>query len=74
MNKSKLKKIILSFTQDVLFSYKGKEYCINPFNEKKFEIGTQSKVYEFNSIDELLSANIFDGRSLNDISDEICIY
>ncbi len=74
MNKSKLKKLILSFTQDIIFSYNNKEYCINPFNVKKFEIGTQNNVFEFSSIEELMSAKIIDGKCLNDISENLIIY
>ena len=74
MNKSQLKKLILSFAQDVIFSYNDKEYCINPFSLKKFEVGMQNCVYKFNSIDELMSANIFDGKCLNEISEKIIVY
>lgn len=74
MNKSKLRNLILSFTQDIIFSFNNKEYCINPFNEKKIEIGTDDDVLEFHSVDELMSANIIDGKCLNDISDAIIIY
>lgn len=74
MSKGQLKKIILSFAQDVIFSYNEKEYCINPFSIKKFEVGTQDNVFKFNSIDELMSANIFDGKCLNEISEKIIVY
>ncbi len=74
MNKGKLKKLILSLTQDVIFSYNNKEYCINPFSSNKFEVGAQDRVYNFDCIDKLMSANIFDGKCLNDISERINIY
>lgn len=74
MSKDQLKNLILSFAQDVIFSYNDKEYCINPFSLKKFELGTQDHIFNFNSIDELMSANIFDGKCLNEISEIIIVY
>lgn len=74
MSKDQLKNLILSFAQDVIFSYNDKEYCINPFSLKKFELGTQDHIFNFNSIDELMSANIFEGKCLNEISEIIIVY
>lgn len=74
MNSSEFKKSILSLTQDIIFSYKNKEYGINPFNINKFEIGTENDVVTFSDIDELFAAEIFDGQCLNDISDLIELY
>lgn len=62
---------ILSFRYDICFNYSGKSVCINPWNENKFEIGYGDTVKTFKSIDDLMTAKIFDGRNLNSIANEI---
>lgn len=74
MGKNKLKDLILSLTQDVVFDYNGKDYCINPFSKNKFEVGIENDVLTFNDIDALMTAKIFQGECLNNIADSIKLY
>lgn len=66
-----LKKLILSLSQDVIFQVNGKTVCINPWNEHKFEVGFGDINREYNNIDFLLNDKIYDGKSLNEISEQI---
>lgn len=74
MNKDKLRSLILSFLQDIEFSYNNKDYCINPYNKNKFEVGCGDNVIIIDDIDKLMTAKIFDGECLNDISNSLYFY
>lgn len=74
MSKKDLKELILSLSQDVIFIYNNIEYCINPFSKNKFEVATDKNVITYNDIEDLMSAEIFDNKSLNDISNDIKLY
>ena len=67
MTPDKFKTLIMSFTDDVVFSYRGKTACINPWNDKKYELGFGDVGKTYASIDELMSDPVFDGKSLNQI-------
>lgn len=73
MSAKNLKKLILEFTADICFDYDNKSACINPWNENKFEVGYGDDVMLFNNIDDLMSATVFDGKSLNEIADKITV-
>lgn len=74
MKKDKLRSLILSLVQDVVFSYNNKDYCINPYTKHKFEVGCNDDVILFDNIEKLMAAKIFDGQCLNDISNKIILY
>lgn len=71
MNKDELKALILSLNQDVVFEFKGKTACINPFNVNKFEVGYDEEIQTFHDIDTLMNDKFFAGMSLNQISEQI---
>ncbi len=71
MKPQDLKDLILSLNQDVVFRFKGKVACINPWNEHKFEVGYGDISKNYNNIDILMSDNIYNGQSLNEISGQI---
>ncbi|MBD9220051.1 MAG: hypothetical protein EGQ35_07050 [Clostridiales bacterium] len=73
MKEDKLKKLILSLNQDIVFKYNGKDALINPLNKNKFEVGFGDVELEYNDIDKLMNDNIFDGKSLAEICTEINI-
>lgn len=74
MTAPEIKNLITAFTNDVVFDYNGKTVCINPFNDQKFEVGIgNATVHTFHDIDELMSAPVFNGRSLADIAPQISI-
>ncbi len=55
------------------FTYNGLQCDVDPFNEHKFNLfcnGTQKTV---NSIDAVMNDPFFDGKSLNEIAEEIDI-
>jgi len=62
---------ITSLTQDVEFTYNGKDYLVIPFNQKKFILveTPDKKDIECSSIDMLLNTPFFDGKPLTKIID-----
>lgn len=68
MSTQQLRDLILTFISDICFDYNNKSACINPWNEKKFEVGYGDEVRIFENIDDLMSTDMFDGKSLNDIA------
>lgn len=71
MKAQDLKKLILSLSQDVVFSFNGQNACINPWNINKYEMGFGDNVMTAKSIDEVMSTPFFDGKPLNEIADKI---
>ena len=71
MKAHQLKEQILSCITDICFDYNGKSACINPWNHHKFEVGYGEQVETFSNIEDLMSAKIFDGYSLNDICETV---
>ncbi len=71
MSNEKIRALILDFTNDIVFTYHGKTLCINPWNEKKFEVGYGDVGYDFNDIDDLMSAPILDGQSINQVAEQL---
>lgn len=67
MNLNQLKELILSLTQDVTFEFEGEYACINPYNEKKIEIGYGDTVKIYHSIEDAVNDEIFHGKALKDI-------
>lgn len=63
--------MILSLTQDIVFEYKGRYYCINPHNKNYFTVGTEDDVIEYDNINNVMSDLIYSGDCLNDIASEI---
>lgn len=74
MKSQDLKKLILSLSQDVVFTFNSKSACINPWNTKKFEVGFGDKSKTYSNIDDLMTDKFFDGYSLNEISESIEIF
>lgn len=68
MTKDDLKKLILEFSNDVVFYYANEVVCINPWSASKFEIGWKNNNRICESIDELMTLPFFNGKSLNEIA------
>jgi len=66
-----LSNMILQFTDDIVFFFHGKSGCINPWNDHKFEVGFDNISKQYGGINDLMSDPIYDGFSLNQISDKI---
>lgn len=73
MSPKKLKELILSLTQDVVFEYKGKYACINPWNPKKIEVGYGDEVKAYTDIEDVMNDKFYDGKSLMEISEQLNI-
>lgn len=73
MKASELKDLILSLTQDVTFQYAGKYACINPWNPSKIEVGYGDKVKTYSNIDDVMKDKFYNGKSLEEISEELNI-
>ncbi len=73
MKLNELKDLILSLTQDVTFEYDGIYACINPWNQNKLEVGYGDKVKTYSNIDDLLKDKFYNGKSLEEILDELDI-
>ena len=71
MKMKDLRDLILSLSQDVIFQFDGKTVCINPWNEHKFEVGYGDICRVYNNIDMLMVDKIYNGKSLNEISEQI---
>lgn len=73
MKPDNLKELILSLSQDVVFEYDGAVACINPWNEKKIEVGYDDKVKTYDNIDDVMSDLFYHGKSLQEISEQLDI-
>ena len=71
MKSDKLKKLILSLTQDVVFMYDGVCACINPYHEHKIEVGYDDNVKVYDNIDDVMNDSFYHGKSLQEIADKI---
>ena len=73
MKSDDLKELILSLSQDVVFEYDGAVACINPWNERKFEIGYDDEVKIYDNIDDVMKDPFYHGKSLQEISEQLDI-
>lgn len=55
----------------VLFDYKNISCGIDPLSKNKYDLWYGDKSYTAKSVDEALDMKIFDGNSINQISDKI---
>lgn len=75
MTMEQLKESILSFLNDVLLEYPGHDdIFINPWNEKKFELGYSNITRVYSSFEELVSDPIYEGKTLKEILPSLKIY
>ncbi len=72
MTADDLRNQLNTFFTDGWYRYNGKDYFIDYISPTDMYIGTDDgRTHDFSSVDELMSAPIFDGKSLNEISDQI---
>ena len=60
-----------SMCSHVLFDYHGKECGVDPFNEKHFDMWCGKDYMEAHSIDEVMNSPFFEGKTLEDIIDQL---
>ncbi len=73
MNKEELKQYILSLATDITFEYKNQDGAICPFNSKYIVLSYGDIVVECNNIETVFTSEIFNGKSLNDICEDLKI-
>ena len=74
MTNKQVKNEILSLTYDIQFGYNGVDGLIMPYSKNSFDVSYKDVDKHYTDIDELMNDKIFDGKSLNEISEEIVIY
>lgn len=73
MTITSLRRRILDGTDDVCFAYNGKDCCVNPHNDHHIDVGYNGKVTRCQSIDDVFTVPMFDGKPLKDICDKITL-
>lgn len=71
MTPKQLREEILSLTYDIQFVYKGVNGLIMPYSENDFMLCYGDDDKEYTNIDDVMNDKFFDGKSLNDISQEV---
>lgn len=66
-----LRKWIDSLTQDIDFSYQGRNGSICLFNRNDISLCFDGKSIDVNSIDEALQAPFIDGKSLSELCEQL---
>lgn len=74
MNPKDLYQLINSLSTDIEFDYAGGHGFICPFSRSNISIGFLENEKTCTSVDEAMSAPIFNGKSLNEVSGSIEIY
>lgn len=71
MTPDKIKNRLLEFCTLIGFDYKGKRGGVDPFNPHEFDIFYGDEMLTVSSIEEVMTTPLFDGKSLNDIYNDI---
>lgn len=71
MTIEEVKKYLTSLTSHILFEYKGKSCGIDPLSRTKFNMWFGSNAMAANSINEVMTVKFFDGKSLEEIWNNI---
>lgn len=71
MTAKELRDRIESLCTHILFDYNEKECGVDPFNTEHFDMWCGDVFMEVHSIDEVMQVPFFDGKALEDITDQI---
>lgn len=71
MKASEIKDYIESLTSHFLFIFNDKECGVDPFSSHNFDMWYGDNMMTAKSIDEVMNTSFFDGKTLNEISNEI---
>lgn len=71
MKAEELKKWILSLEQDIEFEYKGIIGSICPFSKNDISLSFLDICKDYEDVDELMEDKIINGKSLNELSEEL---
>lgn len=73
MNANNLRDWIDSLTDDIEFRYQGLFGSICPFNRQNISLCYHGNEVTVHSVDEAMSTPFIDGKSLNDLCDQLDI-
>lgn len=73
MKASDLRAWIDSLSQDIDFSYNGKSGSICPINRTDISLCYDGNTVDVQSVDDAMGIPFIDGKSLNDLSDQLII-
>lgn len=71
MNAKKVRKYLNELTSHLTFEFKGIPCGVDPLSKNHFEMWYGDKAFTARSIDEVMTVTLFDGKSLNEISDTV---
>lgn len=71
MTKKEFKRYIESLVSEIEFTYNGKDGCVDPLNRKSYYLIYDGESIEVHSIEEVMNTPYFDGKSLDEIFDDI---
>lgn len=66
-----VKNYLASLTSHIMFEYDGKSCGVDPLSKNKFNMWYGSEGITANSIGEVMTTKFFNGKSLEDIWDDI---
>lgn len=67
-----IRNMIISCLNDIMLDYPEHDMIfINPHNDHEFDLSYDDITKTYTSVDELMNDKIFDGKSLEDISDQL---
>lgn len=73
MSADKLKKLIISLTQDIEFEYNGIKGAICPFSHSSFSVSFGDEEKAYNNIDDVMKTTIIGGEPLEKIAHKLII-
>lgn len=71
MNSDDFKKKISSLSSHILFEYNGVECGVDPLSPDSFDMWFGDKYHNAKSIDEVMTAPLFNGKCINQIYKDI---
>ncbi len=71
MSLEDLRKAIESIATENYFGYKGKHGCVEPISSQQFFLVYDGETTEVHSIDDIMNTPFIDGKSLNEVFDEL---
>ena len=73
MKPEKLFELIDSLAGDIDFEYNGKHGAVCPFSRTDISVSYGDDEHSHICIDDVMNDKMFDGKCLNEISEQICI-
>ncbi|MDY4920556.1 MAG: hypothetical protein SO119_05725 [Phascolarctobacterium sp.] len=74
MTQEELREAIASLVTDIEYCYNGVDGAICPINAKHIDLSYGEDWGTYASVDDAMNAKILNGKSLNDVCQELTIY